>query len=358
MSATSDLVLEAIGENVDALITMDLRGYHVGRILYRAARAARRLPLTLCAARALAAALKPGGPVLVLTGFPFLPYGKPELDGAVGSAVLARALDVARDARPVIVTDPVTAPAMRSLVQAAGLNVYDSPEDLTRYPHSGSVVAFTLEQNEAPAQASELLDRLQPSALVAVEKPGANAGGRYRQGNGADVTSLVAKTDVLFDQARARGLTTIAIGDLGNELGLGELAEVVEAETPFAARFLDRSSGGIAVTTRAEHVIAASVSDWGAYGLAAMLGVVMGVPGALHDGRLERQLLWTAVHSGLLDGSGRGEPAVDGVGEEYNVRLVEMLGEVCAITLGQSARFAKVIERLAEVRASAGGEGL
>ena len=197
-ASVNAFVAEAVGENIDALITLDLRGYHVGRILYRAARKQAGKPLSLAAAQAVIDAASPNQTVFLLTGFPFLPYGKPELDGAVGTAVVARALDLALAVRPVVVTDPVTVPAMKSLLTTAGLNLYDEPQDLRTYPHSAAVIPFTLNQQEAEEQAKALVSTFDPGAMVAIEKPGRTANGTYQQGNGADVSHLVSKTDELF----------------------------------------------------------------------------------------------------------------------------------------------------------------
>jgi hypothetical protein len=351
MNPVHPLVAEAIGENLDALVTMDLRGYHLGRIIYRAARAAAGEPLTLAAGRALLDRVREGEAVLLLTGFPFLPFGKPELDGIVGTAVLARALAIARRARPVIVTDHVTVPVMRALLTAAGINLYDTADDLRTYPHSGAVLGFTGDAAAAVAEADAILTRFAPTALVAIEKPGANANGVYHQGNGSDVSHLVAKTDALVVAAAARGVLTVAIGDLGNEVGLGGLADVLETQTPFGREFVKAPTGSIAATVAADHVVAASVSDWGAYGLSAMVAFLAGTRDALHTPSLQRQLLWTAVHNGALDGSGRGEPAVDGVGEDYTANLVAMMRDIIDITGEHSQRYGAILERLTVLRA-------
>ena len=349
MTEPHPTVAAAIGENLDALVTIDLRGYHVGRIIYRAARSAAGEPLTLAAARALTTNVSAGDPVVLLTGFPFLPYRKPELDGIVGTAVVARALDIALGAHPVVVTDPATVPVMRALLTAAGLNRYETAEQLREFPHSGAVIEFTTDPAEASAQAIRLLDGFDPKALIAIEKPGANENGVYHQGNGADVSDMVAKTDALFEHAHARGLPTIAIGDLGNELGLGSLADVLENQTPFGRRHVAAPTGSIAAAMTATHVLACSVSDWGAYGLAAMIAFLSGNFEALHTPVLQRELLWTAVRGGALDGSGRAEPAVDGIGEDYTARLVATMRDVIEITAHMSKRFTTIIDRLGDL---------
>jgi len=351
MTTIHPLVAEAVGENLDALIILDLRGYHLGRILYRGARALAGEPLTLRAARAILSGTELGDSVLLVTGFPFIPYGKPELDGLVGTAVLARALAIAKGLHPVVVTDAATAPAMRELMTVAGLNLYEDAEQMRSYPHSGAVLTFTQDADRAEGDAHAVLYAFSPKALVTIEKPGANDRGVYHQGTGADVSHLVAKTDALLTHALARGIVTVAIGDLGNELGMGSLAKVMEAETSFGQQFVAAPTGSIAAVGAAEHVIAAAVSDWAAYALSAMIAFLTGNNLVLHTASLQRQLLWTAVRCGVLDGSGRGEPAVDGVGEEYTARLVELMRDIIEIMGEHGQRYEKPIDNLAKLRA-------
>ena len=58
-----------VGENLDALMTLDPRGYGVCRILYAGSRARTGAPLTMAAAEALCGELKENDPVFILTGF-------------------------------------------------------------------------------------------------------------------------------------------------------------------------------------------------------------------------------------------------------------------------------------------------
>jgi hypothetical protein len=44
---------------------------------------------------------------------------------------------------------------------------------------------------------------------------------------------MTAKMDVLIADTRRRGILTIGIGDLSNEIGLGKIREVVEQWIPY-----------------------------------------------------------------------------------------------------------------------------
>tara|TARA_B100001123_G_C15339090_1_gene1034039 strand:+ start:1806 stop:2873 length:1068 start_codon:yes stop_codon:yes gene_type:complete len=340
------LVADAVGENIDALITLDLRGWQFQRILYRKAREIAGEPLSLIAARTIIENSKKGDTIILTTGFPFLPYKKPELDGLIGTAVIARSLDIALGVSPIVVTEAITKPVMEALMTAAGLNIYQSFEELNKYPHSGSVLTFTKDVSKSQVEAEDILESFNSKLVISIEKPGANENGVYHQGNGSNVTDLVAKTDSLFNVAHSNGIPTIAIGDLGNELGLGILADVLERETPFSRENIKTATGSIASSIEANHIIVCSVSDWGAYGLAAMISFLTSNLDAMHTPSIQSQLLWTAVRCGALDGTGRAEPAVDGFGEEYTTRLVAIMRDVIEITPKMSTKFSTIIERI------------
>src|SRR5437870_3704972 len=93
LETRASLLLEdSVGENLDQLSTLDMRGDGVLRVLYRAARELHPRPLTMTAARALTERVSSGDAVLMLTGF-LAPKPFPETDGLIGSAVLAAALE-------------------------------------------------------------------------------------------------------------------------------------------------------------------------------------------------------------------------------------------------------------------------
>ena len=74
-----------VGENLDALMNLDPRGYGVCRILYAGSRAYTGEPLTMHAAQVLCDAVKENDLVYIITGFVLLPHKVPEMDGTVSS---------------------------------------------------------------------------------------------------------------------------------------------------------------------------------------------------------------------------------------------------------------------------------
>ena len=74
-----------VGENLDALMNLDPRGYGVCRILYAGSRAFTGEPLTMHAAQVLCDSVKENDLVYILVGFVLLPHKVPEMDGTVSA---------------------------------------------------------------------------------------------------------------------------------------------------------------------------------------------------------------------------------------------------------------------------------
>jgi hypothetical protein len=76
--------------------------------------------------------------------------------------------------------------------------------------------------DQAAAQAAGLLDEHQFDLMVSTERPGANPGGDFENMRGVVITGYNAHADVLLGLARERGIPTVAMGDGGNEAGMGD----------------------------------------------------------------------------------------------------------------------------------------
>jgi hypothetical protein len=231
-----------------------------------------------------------GGTVGLITGF-YVPGGTPpaaETDGPVAVALLAHALRrIGISCR--VCTDAPCAPACR----AALSGVADVPVDVV--PLGGSV-----DHVIATWRARDV--RL----ALAIERCGRTTDGTARNMRGDDIG---AHTILLDDLFLAGPWDTIAIGDGGNEIGMGALprsligAHVAHGEA-------------IACVTPATHLILAGVSHWGAYALLGGLAVTR--PAwreallACLDPELDRTILETTVRDG---------PAVDGVTRQRTVTI-------------------------------------
>lgn len=287
---------------IDHQITLDLGGRN-SRRLYEAVR--EDSPLVKDAAECLYRACEPGEHVLLSTGFPIVPPGKPETDGPLGAVVLARAL-ATLGVTPVFVVEPVVREPISAVADELGM---DSP------------ILETVDPSETIA-AETVLDQYDPAVVVAVEKPGRCADGTYRNMAGDDITKFVSPVDSLFEQARHRGIPTVGIGDGGNEIGMGAIQSTVEAQIEHGE--------AIACVTSVDQLVVAGVSNWGAYGVVAALSLLSSEM-LLHTSDMERRLLAACVDAGSVDGVS-GEPAmcVDGIESAAHTRIVDILRYCCS----------------------------
>src|SRR5579884_599096 len=323
--AAADRLLDAcVGENLDQLCTLDLRGDGSLRALHRSARDMQHSPLTLAAARALVERARPGSNVLMLTGF-LSPKPYPETDGLIGSAVLAHAIQRACSARPVFACELEVVAPLSAGLRGAGLSITGDPSSQPDVPHA-VVLPFPSEREAAEAEAERLARLLDASACVVVERPGANSRGQYHLAMGANVSTDIAPIDLLYHSVAARGALTVAVGDFGNELGMGALYDVVRTEVPAGADCGCGCGGGIACPTRADVTVSASVSDWGAYAIAACLSHLKRDPAVLVGARAYRRVVDATVTAGAIDGPTRyAVPWVDGVDDDFNAALLEVM---------------------------------
>ncbi|MDR1906020.1 MAG: DUF4392 domain-containing protein [Clostridiales bacterium] len=318
-----------IGQNLDNLMNLDPRGYGVCRILYKAAREYTKRPLSINAAERLIELVKEGDIVYIITGFVLLSHKKAEMDGIIGAMFIARALVKAFNAKPVIICPEDNVRAVENLAYVMGLHLYKDIDELKEYPVSMGVISFTKDPTKALKQSEEILKKASAPVVVSTEAPGANKKGVYHNATGLDVTALEARTDVFFQAAKKAGIPTIAIGDLGNEIGMGAIGEHLDKYIPYAAEGRCRCGcgGGIAAATAADHIITATVSDWGANALVAALAFLTGKHEVLHSQEDQKRAIYTASESGMIDMHGWLIPAIDGFDIEINLAILKLMRE-------------------------------
>jgi D-glutamate cyclase len=321
--------MERIAEAMDHLITAPISNWTILKgiplsTLYDASRRKAGAPLTLAAARILAENVKQGDVVLMLSGFIMRDYGRPETDGPIGTAVLGRTLALGLGAVPVAVSEAECLSCLEACFAAAGL-VPARTADLRRGRNRCGFIDFPVDAAKAEEAAQRLLDELQPKVLVAIERPGAGTDGEYHGGGGFEISSFTAKTDVLFALAQKRGIPTIGIGDLGNELGMGVVASEVGMHIPLGEV--------IAAKLAADVAVIANISNWGAYGVAACLAAMLGNETFFHDGAEEVRLIDACVRAGAIDPVGGQLRAwVDGTDATANAALVDLLRSVVILS--------------------------
>ncbi len=319
-----------MGEAVDHLVTAPISNWTILKglpldKLYALSRKKVGEPLSVAAARIVAEQMTPGDTALLLTGFVMRDYGRPETDGPIGAAVVGRAIAIGLGGIPVAICEEACAEATQASFEAAGL-IPAELNELRSGRNRCATVPFPIDQKEAEEYAESLLDELQPKVVIAVERPGAGSDGEYHGGGGFEISEITAKTDALFAAAQKRGIPTIGIGDLGNELGMGTVAEEVRSSIPLGET--------IAAELAADVAIVANISNWGAYGLAACIAALSGVDDAFHDGEAEVRLIEACVRAGAID------PVhaelglyVDGTDAKTNAAMVDMLRSVLELTL-------------------------
>jgi len=275
---------------------MDIAGTLCG--IVASGRAGRRVA-TLCDERILRRAtdiLEGAGKVLVITGF-FVPRAKaPETDGPPGAAVLARALRrMGKDAWTV--TDPPNLGGLSACCKVLGI--------------------------EAPRSVSSPGEILtgDPDALVFVERLGGAEDGRYYNMRGEDITDWTAPLDRAAVLAAEKGVPVVAVGDGGNEAGMGCLKEDLEKLLP--------SFSGSLCDVKADVAVPVDVSNWGAYALAGMLSVRAG-RWLGHEPEEERAMLGAMVEGGAVDGvTCQNTASVDGMPADVHAAVVAQIGSAC-----------------------------
>jgi hypothetical protein len=343
-------ILREVAENVDRLINVDLPFRTVSSKLYSETRARYRGPLSLVAARALQSSLKAGGTVLIATGWPDRPHVDPDIaetDGPPGAALLGMALHKAYGASVVFLVEEQLVGAMTKVGSAAGFRMLPL-EDLeaaasSNAPlHGAAVVGFPTGIPEAEKLSWRFLEDGDVRAVISVEKGGMNEKGVIHTSRGDDTTETIAKADVLVKAAAERALLTIGIGDGGNEIGMGVIAEELRDWLPFGRQCRCPCGGGIVPVTKTDFLVPAAVSNWGAYGLCAMTSLFAGRREVLHNSALERRVLLSCIDAGLIDGgSGYVSGGVDALPPEVHTSMVGLLGALIDKGLALIRRQAK-----------------
>merc|ERR1712038_71985 len=191
--------------------------------------------------------------------------------------------------------------------------------------------------------------------LIACERAGPGIDGKCYTMRGIDMTSmgLIAPLHQMVDLIRDKksdehdiacgsddknhNVKFIAIGDGGNELGMGKVIDKIRTNPKIPNGNL------IGAVTSADYLIAASVSNWGGYALAAACALVIHdmkssegttiehwvdkcVPSTEH----EIDLLNRCVDAGCRDGvSGKMEATVDGMPLQTSLNCLQNIIETC-----------------------------
>lgn len=319
-----------IGKNLDDLMNLDPRGYGLCRILYSAAAKNNSTPLSMTGAKKLYENIEKDDIVFIITGFILPPHGRPETDGLISSVFLARALVMAFEAKPLIICPSECIDGIKKLSAVVGLHCYIDIDELKTYPKAVGISVFTKDEHKAEKMANGLIKAARPKAAISIECPGANKKGVYHNAGGLDVTSLQAKSDMFFQKVVDLNILNIAIGDLGNEVGMASFEDDLKRFVPYMKEGKKGSclcgcEGGIMARTRADNLITATVSDWGCYALIASLAFLCDDIDILQSKKMLEMALYKASESGIVDMDGWLSPQIDGMSLELNLTVLDLM---------------------------------
>lgn len=324
-----------MAERMDHLVNMDLTGRSI-ESLYKTARDITGGPLCLAAAEELARVPR-RSVVLMTTGMAsrsWISTRVVENDGPAGTAVLARALSLGLDAIPVILAEAEVLPVLQGIFTAAGMCRVSMDEARRTALPGGRLSVFVLQpypvdDAEARRQATAVLDELRPAALFSAERAGFAASGIYHNARGVDFSTGKARVDYVFREANARGIPTIGVGDGGNEIGMGMIAEAVRLHAVHGDKCQCGCGSGVGADTPTKVLMTATVSNWGCYAIVACLAALLGNMDLLHTPEMEAFLQRRGVELGLINSpAGRVDPNVDNIPLAAHQAVVTLLGEL------------------------------
>ncbi len=217
------------------------------------------------------------GTVLLATGFYVAGYA--ETDGPAGTMVMARAL-LALGYHPVILTDSFC----KGFFEPEGIDVEYLP----------------MQAEDADCLA--VAQKYRPVGMISIERCGRNIQDDYANMRGISIAENTAPVDRLFEltgpdaaESSCR-MPSIGVGDGGNEIGMGNLKDIITKDLAL-----------VPCRVKTDLLVTASVSNWGAYGIAAALQLLTGkrvyseIDGEPVDQKTEKFIAMT-VDVGSVDG--------------------------------------------------------
>lgn len=238
--------------------------------------------------------------VLIVTGFCIKEKLIGETDGPIGAVSLASGLEQLGK-KVILVTDKYSKDILSACCSVKKIK---APIEIV--PYEG-----------ADKFCNSLLLNYQPSHVVAIERPGRAKDGSSYSMRGEDLSDIIPNTDVLFEKSKELGITTIAVGDGGNEVGMGKVAQLIVDSVYKGDR--------ICAVTSADYLILAGVSNWGGHGLTAALSLLSKTM-LLHNSQTETAMLQAMIDVGAVDGRNKKrELTIDGLSLKVNLEILEKL---------------------------------
>jgi len=175
------------------------------------------------------------GIVLIGTGFPVVDTF--ETDGPVGAIAFYETLEKL-GATPILVCGKPISQGLAERYRVYEIHVGDD--------------------RRREYEAQHALNAFRPDAVISIERPGQAADGGYYNMRGESISEYTACFDNFMNLSQCR---SIAIGDGGNEIGMGKVTAALE------------DLNIVPSTTTCDELIVADVSNWGAYGIISFLSL-------------------------------------------------------------------------------------
>lgn len=231
------------------------------------------------------------GCVFLMTGF--YVAGFAETDGPVGTCTIAKALEKLGYS-PVVITDKFCT----NFFEIENINV--------------EYIDNSFSQNEM----EELIEKYSPKGMISIERCGKNKFGEYANMRGISISEFTAPLDNLFEKYEGV-IPTIGVGDGGNEIGMGCLKDMITQRLSLEPCIV-----------KADYLVIATVSNWGAYGITCALGIKTGKE-LLPTFNWIRKYIQNTVDIGSVDGvTHERVVSVDGKGMDIEEEIIEELRKI------------------------------
>ncbi|MFH2116118.1 MAG: DUF4392 domain-containing protein [Spirochaetota bacterium] len=227
--------------------------------------------------------------VIIVTGFCVRSAMIGETDGPSGASALAACL-LGLGKKVTILTDKYS-----SNLVASALAVHSPPAG-TDPGLPISVVVLPDDDGNAAQACMALAHDFEPDLIIAVERPGTAEDGHRYSMRGTILDDIAPPADILFTASENRRWTTAAIGDGGNELGMGSLRDTCVSAVTMGEQ--------IFCTSNSDFPVAAGISNWGAYALAGAVSILAG-RAVLPSPEEELSSLQAVYKAGGVDGATR-----------------------------------------------------
>lgn len=234
--------------------------------------------------------------IVIVTGFAVKDVNIGETDGPPGALALAYVLENLGK-KVIIATDKYSEIFLKDGIKILNIN--------------SEIIIF--EENTEKEQADEIIKRYSPDHIIGIERPGRGISNRCYSMLGEDITSCCPNTDLLFIKARENMIPTSAIGDGGNEIGMGKVRDLV-------TKYVNKGDI-ICADFATDNLLISGVSNWGAYGICAGLCIINSNM-LMYDEAMYERISMEMLKKGAVDGCTRKKEAtVDGLTYEANLEV-------------------------------------